>query len=117
MTGSSGLDGTLDYNLDGLLSAATSAQVRLPQSARNLFPAAWRDQIDPVELMKNDDGQLELYVHVGGTLQKPTVELDWRRLEPVIKRRLEKRVTDELKKQLDDELKKGLEGLFDRLKR
>ena len=117
MAGSSGLDGTLDYNLDGLLSAATSAQVRLPQSARNVFPAAWRDQIDPVELMKNDDGQLELYVHVGGTLQKPTVELDWRRLEPVIKRRLEKRVTDELTKQLDDEIKKGLEGLFDRLKR
>jgi len=117
LAGSAGLDGTLDYNLDGLLSRAKSAQVRLPESARNLFPAAWRDRIDPVELMKNDDGELELYIHVGGTLQKPAVELDWRRMEPVIKQRLEKRVTDELKKQLDDELKKGLEGLFDRLKR
>jgi hypothetical protein len=117
LAGSAGLDGTLDYALDGTLSAAVSSTLSLPDTWFSALPETWRSQIDPVDLLKNDAGEAEFFLHVGGTLTQPSVSIDWSRLQPVLTKRFEKRVKDRLTEEAKTELKKGLQDLFNKLKR
>jgi hypothetical protein len=117
LAGSAGLDGTLDYALDGTLTAEISKRLSLPDAWFAALPEAWRAQFDPVDLLKNDSGESEFFLRVGGTLNQPSVAIDWARLQPVLTARFDKRVKDRLSNEVESELKEGLQNLFDKLKR
>jgi AsmA protein len=116
LAGSAGLDGTLDYALDGTLPPDVSSRLSLPDAWFSALPEAWRSQFDPVDLLKNDAGEAEFYLHIGGTLTRPNVSIDWARLQPVLTERFERRVKDRLTDEVESELKKGLQDLFNKLK-
>jgi len=116
LSGSVGLDGTLDYALDGTLPADISSRLKLPDEWFSALPEAWRSQFDPVDLLKNDAGEAEFFLLFGGTLTQPKVSIDWSRLQPVLTERFEKRVKDRLTDEFETEVKKGLQDLFNKLK-
>ena len=116
LAGSVGLDGTLDYALDGTLPADISSRLKLPDEWFSALPEAWRSQFDPVDLLKNDAGEAEFFLLFGGTLTQPKVSIDWSRLQPVLTERFEKRVKDRLTDEFETEVKKGLQDLFNKLK-
>jgi hypothetical protein len=114
--GSAGLDGSLDYALTGKLPPTLAARVKLPESWTQALPAQWRGRVNPLDLLKDDEGAIDLYFKVGGMFRKPEVAVDWDRLLPLFKQRFESRVKEKLTEDLQKELKEGLKGLFDKHK-
>jgi hypothetical protein len=94
-----------------------AANIALPDSWFAALPADWRGRVDPSDLLKADDGSVELFFKVGGTLRSPDVAVDWDKLQPLIKARFEAQLKESVTDQVEKELKEGLQGLFDKLKR
>lgn len=117
LAGSAGLDGTLDYSLDAVLSEALSGQFELPAELRDRMKAEWLGDTDPVDLLKNDDGRVELAIKLEGDYSRPKVGFDWDRMLPSIQKRFEERVAGKLKESVEEKAKEGLKGLFDKLKK
>ncbi len=115
--GSAGLDGSLDYALAGRMPPELAAKVSLPDSWTQALPAEWRGRVDPLDLLKGDDGAIDLFFKIGGTFRQPDVAVDWDRLQPLFKQRFESRMKEELSDEAEKKLKEGLKGLFDKLKR
>jgi hypothetical protein len=114
LTGTAGLDGSLDYRLQTTLSKALSDRLKLPASLRLDLPTQGLDQFDPVDLMKNEEGRADIFLEIRGDYLSPSVSLDMARLRPLLQKRFEERVAGKVTQELEDKLKEGLKGLFDR---
>lgn len=116
LTGSAGFDGTLDYRIGTRLSRSLSDSFRLPAELKSRLSGDWLSGADPVGLLKDDSGHVELYLQLSGSYDKPSVSFDWARLEPAIKARFKTRVLDRLSKEAQEKAKTGLGNLFQKLK-
>ena len=116
LTGSAGFDGTFDYKIGTRLSRSRSDGFRLPAGLKERFSGDWLSGADPVSLLKDDNGQVELYLQLSGSYDKPTVTFDWARLEPAIRSRFKSRVLDKLSKEAQEKAKTGLGNVFRKLK-
>lgn len=112
LAGSAGLDGSLDYDLDVTLSDGISSQFKVPAALAQNFSTELLAGGDPVSLLKNDQGRVELYLQLSGDYKKPGVKFDWERMLPAIKQRAQTRLTDKAKKTLEDKAKEGLQNLL-----
>ncbi|MBI5471601.1 MAG: translocation/assembly module TamB domain-containing protein [Ignavibacteriae bacterium] len=108
ISGSQGLDGSMNFGMAMLLSDATSAKVKVPGFAG-----------EAVNALKEPNGRVKLDFLVTGTMSDPKVALDSKALQAraaeFAKSKLEaekKKVTDEAKKKGEDLLK----GLFKKKK-
>jgi hypothetical protein len=117
MGGTSGLDGTLDYALSGRLPPEVASHLSLPDSWLAALPAEWQGKVDPLDLLKDDQGAIDFFLKIGGTLRSPDVAVDWEKLTPLFKQRFEARLKQKLTDEAQKQLKEGLKGLFDKLKR
>jgi uncharacterized protein involved in outer membrane biogenesis len=98
LSGSVGMDGSLDYKLTAVLSPELSSS----------FDALG----DLLDYLKNDQGRVVLDVKIKGPAKNPEFSLDTSKAEERFKKRMtqklkqeEKKVTDELKKKGEDLLK------------
>jgi len=98
LSGSAGLDGSLNYELTAVLSTELSSS----------FDALG----DLSDYLKNDRGRVVLDVNIEGTAKNPEFYLDPSKAEERFKKRMtqklkeeEKKITDELKKKGEDLLK------------
>lgn len=114
--GTAGLDGTLDYALSGLLPPEVASHLKLPESWLSALPADWQGRVDPLDLLKNDDGAIDLFFKIGGTLRSPQVAVDWEKLQPLLQERFESRLKEKVSLEVQKQLKEGLKGLLDKLK-
>jgi uncharacterized protein involved in outer membrane biogenesis len=114
--GSAGIDGSLDYALSGRMPPDLASRVVLPESWTAALPAEWRGRVDPLELLKDDSGAIDLFFTIRGTFRSPDVGVDWDKLQPLFKQRFESRVKQKLTEGAQKELKEGLKGLLDKLK-
>jgi hypothetical protein len=110
LSGSVGLDGTLDYAVAALLPA-------------RYLPPEIRRQENVLALVTDDQGRLPVGFTIGGTFREPDVKIDARaieeRLESAAKKQISTKVEAEAVKQFDKAVKeaaKGLEGLFGKRK-
>jgi hypothetical protein len=106
------LDGGFDYGLDATLSPELSAQIVLPESFLRSMPQAWRGQIDPAALLKDDEGRAQVFVMVGGNYREPRVTLDMERMVDLLSERFESRVVGHVSQAAEEKLKRGLEQLL-----
>lgn len=117
VTGTHGLDGTMNLSLAMLLSEAASARVTVPGFAG-----------EAVNALKEPDGRLKLNFLVGGTTDNPKVQLDSHALQARVaefaqkkldaeKQKLQQKLDEEAKKKADELKSKGedlLKGLIRR---
>lgn len=115
ITGSQGLDGSLDCKMSSLLSEAASAKVSVPGFVGEALNA-----------LKEPDGRVRLDFNIGGTMDNPKVALDSQALQSraaayaqskldAEKAKLQQKLADEAKKKEEELKKKGedlLKGLF-----
>jgi AsmA protein len=100
LTGSLGLDGSLDYQLTVVLSPDLSAR----------FNALG----DLSSYLKNDQGRVVLDIKVGGKAKRPRFTFDTSRAEKRLQDQLKSKVQDK-KEELKDEVKKTAEDLLQEL--
>jgi hypothetical protein len=117
LAGSAGLDGSLDYDIGVTLSEGISSQFKLPAALAQNFSSGVFAGADPVSLLKNDQGRVELFLQLSGDYKKPGVKFDWERMLPAIQQRVKSRVTDQAKKTLEDKAKEGLQNLLGKPKK
>lgn len=115
ISGTQGLDGTMDFSMAMLLSEAASAKVHVPGFAGEALNA-----------LKEPNGRLKLNFLVGGTTDNPNVRLDSQALQARVaefaqkkldaeKQKLQQKVDEETKKKAEELKKKGedlLKGLI-----
>jgi uncharacterized protein involved in outer membrane biogenesis len=110
VSGSQGLDGSLDYSLNVKLPESFSNRIKLPGVGDQLL-----------EYFKDKDGKISLSFGVGGAMENPALKIDTKSQEEMAKQALEQKkqkAIDDAKKKLDDELKKKLgDGLKNILKK
>jgi AsmA protein len=94
LSGSVGLDGSLEYAVTGLL----------PQ---RYAPKELTDRPELLSLVTDDSGRIPVDFSIGGTVKDPRVKLDLAKLE----QRAAGRAKEELKERADEELKKGLDDV------
>lgn len=96
VNGTHGLDGGIDYAMHLRLPASVSEGIRLQGVGDQLL-----------RFFKDEEGRLNLDFTVGGDTRAPTLKLDTRAQEEMLKKKL----LDDGAKQLGDPLKKAGEGL------
>jgi len=108
LSGSQGLDGSLDYQL----------LVKLPQELTGKLKIGGLGG-ELLEYLKDKDGKLNLNFLVKGTATKPAFALDTKQIEAAAKQALEAKAkaelnkqTDAAKKKLEEELKKKQDELL-----
>jgi uncharacterized protein involved in outer membrane biogenesis len=104
MSGTQGLDGTMDLTLEIKLSQTLSNKVKLPGVGEQL-----------IQFFKDNDGRLTLNFAVTGPIDNPAIKLDTSPQEEMAKKaaaqeleKLKKKGEDELKKKAEEGLKKLL---------
>ncbi len=103
LTGTHGLDGTMNFSLAMLLSEAASAKVTVPGFAG-----------EAVHALKEPNGRLKLNFLVGGTTDNPKVQLDAHALQTRVAEFAQKKLDAEkqkLQQKLDQEAKKKADEL------
>jgi hypothetical protein len=110
LSGSVGLDGTLDYAVSALLPP-------------RYLPAEITRQPDVLALLTDESGRLPVDFVIGGTLREPKVKIDTRKIEERLvaeaRRQVKTKVGAEAVKQFDNAVKeaaRGLEGFFGKKK-
>jgi uncharacterized protein involved in outer membrane biogenesis len=104
MSGTQGLDGTMDQTLSVKLSQTLSNKVKLPGVGEQL-----------IQFFKDNDGRITLNFAVTGPINNPAIKLDTRPQEEMAKKaaaqeleKLKKKGEEELKKKAEEGLKKLL---------
>jgi len=111
LSGSQGLDGSLDYDLT----------VRLPESLSNQLKISGLTA-EVVNLIKDKDNRIPLQFDVGGTATNPKLSLDMAQIQQAAQQALEQRLKQEaqeqgeqVRKQAEEELKEKAEEQLQRL--
>jgi uncharacterized protein involved in outer membrane biogenesis len=106
VSGSQGLDGSLDYTMSMLLSEQTSAKVAVPGFAG-----------EAVKLFKEPNGRVKLDFTIGGTTDDPKVALDTKPAQKKAEELAKQKIAEEAKK-LGEKVKgKGSDLLKDLFKK
>ena len=108
VSGSQGLDGSLDYSMSLLLPEKTSSRITVPGFAGKA-----------VDLFRDNTGRVKLDFSVGGTMNDPRVSLDTKAAQKKGEDLLKQKAADEAQKLQDQIKKKGedlLNGIFKKKK-
>jgi uncharacterized protein involved in outer membrane biogenesis len=100
ITGSQGLDGTLDYKMLLKLPPGLSSQLKIQGLGSDLL-----------SFLKDKDGRVNLSFLVGGTAKDPKLSLDQKQIEDAAKKALEQKAREQLDKTQQDLMKKAEDEL------
>ncbi len=100
ITGSQGLDGSLDYKILLKLPPGLSSQLKIQGLGSDLL-----------NFLKDKDGRVNLSFLVGGTAKDPKLSLNRKQIEDAAKKALEQKAREQLDKTQQDLMKKAEDEL------
>jgi hypothetical protein len=103
MSGSQGLDGTMDYILNSKLPESVSSRIKLQGVGAELL-----------QFFKDKDGRINLNFTVTGMVDDPALKLDTQAQQDMAKKALEQKA-NELKNKAGDDVKKKAEDALKKL--